>query len=106
MNLSERADLTFAVRRSVAGRRFGAECKKQTTANKQRKPCTRYTVVGTLKRENLPSGFNRLAFLGRIGGKKLRTGSYIMVAQPTDMAGNRGRPRTTTFRIARPSAKT
>ena len=44
---------------------------------------------------------NTLRFTGRIADRKLRPGSYRLIAVPTDAAGNRGAAKSVRFRISR-----
>ena len=46
-------------------------------------------------------GGNTRRFRGRVGGRRLRTGRYRLIARPTDAAGNVGLPVRTKFRVVR-----
>lgn len=56
--------------------------------------------VGVLRRPNRPAGPNRIAFGGRLRGRKLRPGRYVAILTATDAAGNRTIKRIR-FRILR-----
>ena len=47
------------------------------------------------------AGTNRFRFTGRIGGRRLRTGRYRLVAVATDAAGNKSAAKRVRFRIVR-----
>ena len=97
--LSERANVALSILRRTTGRRVGASCKPLTPAARNRRPCTRYAVAGSLRRASLAAGANSIAFSGRLGTRRLATGSYRVLARPVDAAGNRGAQRAATFRI-------
>ena len=45
------------------------------------------------------AGASNIPFSGRLGGRKLRPGSYTLTASPTDPSGNRGTSRSAKFEI-------
>ena len=47
------------------------------------------------------AGKNTITFRGRVGGRKLRTGSYRMTGTATDPAKNASTPAKATFRIVK-----
>ena len=47
------------------------------------------------------SGSNSLSFKGRLNGRKLRIGSYRLVAVARDKAGNQAPPKKVTFKVVR-----
>jgi hypothetical protein len=59
--------------------------------------------VGTIRRSGLDAGANRIAFNGKLGGRKLRPGEYAAVLIATDSAGNRSLPVFVEFRVLRPA---
>ncbi len=82
--LSETANTTFRVERCI--RRRG-------------RACTGYGLMrGSFVRGGL-GGKNSFLFRGRIGGRKLKRGSYRLVATPKDPRGNLGRTKRAAFRI-------
>jgi hypothetical protein len=101
--LSEAARVTLRIERKLKGRRVRSRgrirCVKRTRRNARRR-CTLYRRVAILTRAS-KAGLNRIAFSGRVGGRKLRPGSYRLTLTPTDAAGNRGTPRRLSFRVVR-----
>jgi Trypsin len=47
------------------------------------------------------AGQNRLGFTGRVGGRRLRPGSYRLVARASDGSGNRSIAESVSFRVVR-----
>ena len=60
---------------------------------------TSFTLAGHFTLAGRP-GANRFAFTGRIGGIRLKPGSYRLVGAPT-ANGHRGRPVSASFRIVK-----
>lgn len=85
--LSEDADVTFTVKREVAGRKVGSECKRPTEGNRKKKRCSRYKDVATFSQSGV-EGENKKVFAGRIGSKVLRPDDYRVEATAKDAAGN------------------
>jgi uncharacterized delta-60 repeat protein len=100
--LTEAATVTFTVERKSAGRKVGKRCVKPTRKNRTRKRCTRFVKVkGSFTRAG-KAGKNSFKFTGRVGGKKLKPGSYRLVAVAKDAAGNKDKtPKRANFQIAR-----
>ena len=104
---------------SLAGRKTGGHCAKQTKKNAHEKPC-RLTprlrisyrlnlaakVTFTVKRKGKAvrgkivksgaAGLNRLTFTGRIGGHALKAGKYQLLATPAH-----GKTATKTFTLTK-----
>ena len=104
---------------SLAGRKTGGHCAKQTKKNAHEKPC-RLTprlrisyrlnlaakVTFTVKRKGKAvrgkivksgaAGLNRLTFTGRIGGHALKAGKYQLLATPS-----LGKTATKTFTLTK-----
>jgi streptogramin lyase len=99
-SLSEPAAVTIVIARPRTGRRVGRTCKKLTRSNRQRRHCTYYTSVGTLRRRAL-QGLNRVAFSGRIGRRALAPGTYRATVTAKDAAGNVSKPSVASFTIVR-----
>jgi hypothetical protein len=55
-------------------------------------------VPGVLRR-TLAAGTQTLRFTGRLGGRRLRAGSYRLTIVATDAAGNRTTRRGPVFRV-------
>jgi hypothetical protein len=75
------ASVGFTVERALMGRRVGGRCRKQTTANRGRKRCTRFRAIrGTFSLQGV-TGANAFRFSGRLGGRALKPGRYRLVAK-------------------------
>jgi hypothetical protein len=59
-------------------------------------------LAGQIRRRGLPAGSNRIAWGGRLRGRRARPGAYAAVLIATDAAGNRSLPRLVEFRVLRP----
>jgi hypothetical protein len=81
------ANTTFTVLLETKGRKQGKSCKKQSKANKHGKSCTILKVVGSFSHTDV-AGANKVRFSGRINGRKLSKGSYLLQAVPHNAAGN------------------
>lgn len=92
--LSRAAPVTFKVQRRKGGRRVGRKCKKPTRRNRGRKRCN-LTLKGSFA-DSGTAGANGFGFTGRLRGRKLRPGRYVLVGRP---AG--GRASSLRFRIVR-----
>lgn len=98
--LSTPATITFTVERRSAGRRVGKRCAKPTKANRRRRACVLYVKVrGSFTRRS-PAGANRFSFTGRLQDRRLKPGSYRLVATPP-AGGRRGPSVRVAFRIVR-----
>jgi len=93
--LTGRAAAKLTVERRAAGRRSGRRCVKPTRRNRNARKCTRYVKLrGSItRRAGAKSIFK---FRGRIGGRKLATGHYRLVAVVGKTA-----PRRASFTIVR-----
>lgn len=98
--LSEPARVTFTIERRSRGRRVGVTCRRQTRANRGRRPCTHFVRAGGFS-QRAAAGANRRRFAGRVGGRRLRPGGYRATLRASDPAGNRSRPRRLRFRVVR-----
>ncbi len=92
--LSRAAPVTFKVQRRKGGRKVGRKCKKPTRRNRSRKRCN-LTLKGSFVHSG-GAGANSFRFTGRLRGRKLRRGRYVLVARP---AGGKASSRK--FRIVR-----
>jgi len=97
-NTAASVRFTVAARRS--GRRVGTSCRKPTRALRRRKSCVRYQLVPGSFTDSGVSGLNFIHFSGRIGGRRLSTGTYRLYASPRTTTG-RGATARRTFRIIR-----
>jgi hypothetical protein len=102
--LSEAAKVTLRFERKSKGRRVkkGKKrvCAKPTRKNRKKRKCNRFKNAGTLTRAS-KQGKNSVRFSGRIGKKALKRGSYRLVVQGTDAAGNKSKPRTLSFKVVK-----
>jgi hypothetical protein len=99
--LSERANVVIKIERALAGRRVGRQCRPPSRRLRKRRPCTRYRASGSLTRRNRATGRNVVRFSGRIGIKALPRGRHRVTVSATDTAGNRSKPKRTSFTIVR-----
>jgi subtilisin-like proprotein convertase family protein len=99
--LSETATVRFRVARVAAGRRRGRRCAPVTRRNRRAPRCTRLVRLrGGFGHSGRP-GANGVRLTRRVGGRRLREGTYRLAATATDAAGNRSSTRRTRFRIIR-----
>ena len=85
----------------VRRRKSGKKCVKPTRKNAKKGKCTRWvTVPGSFSLKG-KSGRNSFTFRGRVGGKKLKPGSYRLNGSAKDAAGNSSAVRQKSFRIVR-----
>jgi hypothetical protein len=99
--LSEAASVTFTVERSAPGRKVGRRCVKPSRRNRSRPRCTRYVRLRGSFSHRGQAGRNSFKFTGRLAGRKLRPGSYRLVAVARDAAGNASAAKRVSFRIVR-----
>ena len=99
--LSEAATATFRVQRALAGRRLRGRCVRPTRANRGRPRCNRYRSLRGSFGHTGRAGINRFRFSGRLARRKLRPGSYRLVATAKDAAANTSKPVRRPFRIIR-----
>jgi hypothetical protein len=98
---SQAALTTFVVRRLLAGQRIGrGPCKPLAARAKLRKGARRCTVlrrIGSFK-HRAKAGVNSLRFTGRLAGRALPAGRYLLTATPS-AGGLAGKTVTTRFRV-------
>jgi hypothetical protein len=94
-SLTGASTVTFTVMLKSAGRRVHGKCVAPTTSNKHKNRCTRVINVGGKLVKSGKAGANRFVWNGRIGGRSLAPGSYVLV--PTLVGGA---SQTVTFTIA------
>jgi hypothetical protein len=97
--LDRAASVSFSVDRSRPGRRAkSGRCVKLTRANRKARRCTRHAALkGGFTRFGA-AGANGFRFMGRVAGKRLKPGSYRLLATPS-AAGKTGRTVRAAFRI-------
>ncbi|MDQ2759602.1 MAG: hypothetical protein M3Y17_03965 [Actinomycetota bacterium] len=94
--LDSSATVTFTLKRQDPGRNIKGQCVKPTKNNKKHKHCTRLIHVLETITGAGTAGANRLTFNGRVGGHKLGSGTYQLMATPSG-----GTPQTSKFKITR-----
>jgi hypothetical protein len=101
--LSETATTTFTVQRVRTGRRIRGRCRSATRRNKllSHRKCKLYKRVRGSFTHTGNAGANSIRFSGRVGGKRLKVGSYRLVAATVDTAGNKSATKRKGFRIKR-----
>jgi hypothetical protein len=98
-NLSEPGTVKFTVERKTRGRKMGKKCVAQTKANRKKRACVRWVrVKGSFTRAG-KAGKNSFKFRGRIGGKRLKPGTYRLNGQATDAAKNKSALKRKSFKI-------
>jgi chitodextrinase len=78
--LSAAARVSFTIERAQQGRRVKGGCRTQTRANRARRSCTRWILVGRFGADG-KAGANTVRFAGKVGAKPLVPGRYRIRAQ-------------------------
>jgi hypothetical protein len=99
--LSEPATTTFTVQRVLKGRRVRGRCRAATRRNKalSRRRCKRIKRVRGSFSHKGNAGSNTIRFSGRVRGRRLKAGSYRLLAASVDGVGNKTGTKRTSFRI-------
>jgi hypothetical protein len=84
---SEAATVKFTVLAPEAGRLNGRSCVPLTHVNAGHKHCTAYRRVGAFKHSD-SAGANSGVFTGRVGGRALRAGHYLLQALASNSRGH------------------
>jgi Bacterial Ig domain len=97
---TEAATTTFVVRQPTGkGVLSHGRCVKTKPHEKTHgKSCVLYKTLG-LFRHGDKAGKNRFRFTGRIHGRKLRPGRYLLLSTPRNSTGESGKSHTNTFTI-------
>ena len=98
--LADPATTRFNVERRKAGRRVGGKCRKRTARNSGRKKCN-LRLKGTFKHKGA-QGANSFRFTGRLKGRKLKPGSYNLVAWTKGEDGKKSKAKRHRFKILSP----
>jgi hypothetical protein len=77
--LSAPATVKATVLRVANGRRVGGKCLAPAPATKGKPRCTRQVGVGSLPAHSFAAGRGVLEFNGRVGGRNLPSGRYLVV---------------------------
>ncbi|MBA2349999.1 MAG: PKD domain-containing protein [Solirubrobacterales bacterium] len=97
---SEGGTARVVITRKTSGRKVGKRCRPLTRANRKRKRCT-YAKVLTRIRRAVKAGPVRIAFSGRVAGRRLAPGRYRASIVVTDLAGNASKPALLAFTVKR-----
>jgi hypothetical protein len=103
--LNEAARIRFTVEELASGREIlltktTGRCVAQTQRNRSLKRCTRRVPLPGSIAKAASTGTNRFRFSGRITGRTLAPGNYVLVAIPS-ANGRRGRAASIKFTIKR-----
>jgi streptogramin lyase len=98
VSLSEAANLTATVSRSLPGRRKGGRCVAPGTASKGAAKCVRLVTVGT-QSWSVVAGASQVPFSGKVAGKALKPGSYSASLSARDAAGNVSEAKAASFTV-------
>jgi hypothetical protein len=99
--LNEKASVSFAFTRKLAGRKVKGKCVAPTSQNRHGGACKRTITQGSLSFPS-HSGKNRVRFQGRLSAsRKLPPGRYTLVITASNSAGQRSRPKQLSFTIVR-----
>jgi virginiamycin B lyase len=98
--VSATASTRFTVESVQKGRKKGKKCVKPTAKNRKGKKCTRYVLLrGSFKHAG-KAGSNSFRFSGRVGGKRLASGKYRLVAVAT-VGTRKSKAKRANFKIVR-----
>lgn len=98
--LSESARVTFTFFAQLGGRRVKSTCVAQTKRNRHHPACTRAPAAGSLSATER-AGSDSVAFSGRIGGHKLRPGSYTVLITAANSANETSNTVALAFTVSR-----
>lgn len=94
------ASVRFTVAARRVGRRVGSSCRRLSRTNRNRRRCVRFQPIAGSYTDAGKRGSNSVKFSGRVGGRRLKTGSYRLTASPRTATG-RGKSMRRSFRIVR-----
>lgn len=75
------AAVAFSVERALRGRVVGGRCRKQTSANRGKRKCTRFKKLKAGFSHQGAAGPNSFRFSGRLRGRALKPGKYRLVGR-------------------------
>lgn len=96
--LNEAAQVKMSFAGKAPGRRVGKKCVAPTAGNAKRSRCSRAVAAG-VQTISGKAGSNSVAFNGKVGGKKLKLGTYTVTIVATNAAGQASAPQSLTFTI-------
>jgi hypothetical protein len=85
---------------TLTGRRVGGRCEPSSRADRGERSCTRRVMLRGTTVINGRAGAHAFTFTGRVDGRGLAPGSYLLAATPT-ADGIAGQQQPTTFEITR-----
>ncbi|MGH2890022.1 MAG: hypothetical protein ACRDNJ_10380, partial [Solirubrobacteraceae bacterium] len=100
---TEAGHTIFTVYREVRGVRREGTCRARRAHRSRLRGCTRLVRIGSFTKKALAGG-NRLPFTGRLRGRALAPGEYLLRATPVS-SGARGITVSVAFRILRSPAR-
>jgi hypothetical protein len=100
-SLNVTASVRFTATQMVNGRAVHGKCVASTRSTRRKPPCTSTKSVSGSFVVAGSAGRNSFRFTGRIGGRALMPGKYVLIATPTDAAHRSGPAVTAKFRIVR-----
>lgn len=101
LTVSQSARVSLGFTQAAAGRRLANTCQAPSKHNRRRPRCRRTLTRGSLAYTVQP-GPHRLAFQGKIAGRRLPLGPYTLTIAATSTASaERSRPETLHFTIVR-----
>jgi hypothetical protein len=95
VNATVASTLTLTFERKTAGRKAGGRCKASARSGKR---CTIYKKIGA-STAAAAAGINVVQFAGRVGGKKLKRGSYRVNAVASTPQGGKSVAMSAEFKI-------
>jgi len=91
--------VTFTVLVPGRGERRGKACvARRKHRRKHGRPCNRYRALGTFRHSDR-AGTNTFWFTGRVHGRRLHAGSYLLAARASYPGGVRSVPAKAGFRV-------
>jgi len=102
--LTRRIGVGFTVQRRARGRKVGNRCVRAKRSNRGKASCRRLVAVKgsfSVAAAKTRIGKNTVRFRGRVGGKRLKPGSYLLTARAQGSGRGEGKPLRTAFRIVR-----
>lgn len=97
LTLDEAANVKVTIERMTPGRHVGARCVPEAKTGAK---CVKLTRVTTFSRALAAAGLAKVVVPAKPGGKKLQRGTYRLVVQATDAAGNSSPAKRITFTVA------
>jgi hypothetical protein len=83
----------------LSGRLVGGVCQKQSSKNKSAPACKLWTTVGVAFSKSAKTGKTTVTFIGKVGTKALKPGSYRLALTAIDPSKNVSALKTVSFAI-------